>query len=135
MPYCHTCKILRPPRSFHCGSCNTCIEVHDHHCPWVGTCVGKRNVKFFALFLLTTAIHSLHTFILGLTNLVVNDYTLDNKDRRDRFHVGKVIIMCYGGMFFLSLFGFFCYQTKLIISNVTSNESLRGRWNARRGVA
>ena len=61
---CRTCYIVKPPRSFHCGSCKACIEVHDHHCPWVGTCVGKRNHKYFLLFGVTTSIHSLFTLIL-----------------------------------------------------------------------
>ena len=37
---CETCNILKTPRVFHCNICNCCISVHDHHCPWVGSCIG-----------------------------------------------------------------------------------------------
>ncbi|CAE7689634.1 Zdhhc20 [Symbiodinium pilosum] len=47
--WCRVCRMERPERAHHCSSCGCCILRMDHHCPWVGSCVGWRNHKYFLL--------------------------------------------------------------------------------------
>lgn len=43
--------IMRPKRAIHCRSCNVCVEMFDHHCPFISNCVGKRNYLYFWWFI------------------------------------------------------------------------------------
>ncbi|CDF35606.1 unnamed protein product [Chondrus crispus] len=63
--YCLPCSAPKPARVHHCRTCNACILRFDHHCVWLATCIGQRNLKFFLLFLLYTTLAATHaTYVL-----------------------------------------------------------------------
>lgn len=47
--WCKRCLAGRPERAHHCAVCDVCVLRMDHHCPWIGNCIGWRNHKFFIL--------------------------------------------------------------------------------------
>ena len=50
LKFCETCLIFRPIRSAHCNNCNNCVAEFDHHCVWLGTCIGRNNYPVFLYF-------------------------------------------------------------------------------------
>lgn len=62
--YCHKCRNIKPPRAHHCSVCDECVLRMDHHCPWVGNCVGINNHKFFFNFLLYSFFGCFHAAII-----------------------------------------------------------------------
>jgi len=67
--YCGRDEIVKPFRAHHCRICGTCVLKYDHHCPWIGQCVGARNHKFFVNFLQAASVFTLYTFatLLGFS--------------------------------------------------------------------
>ena len=54
---CTKCKICNltyklTDRIEHCDKCEICYYGYDHHCIWIGHCIGKYNGIFFVFFIL-----------------------------------------------------------------------------------
>jgi hypothetical protein len=59
--FCTSCLIRKPLRSKHCAVCDCCVAKFDHHCPWIGNCVGANNHKYFIGYLLSLSIGAMFT--------------------------------------------------------------------------
>lgn len=67
---CSTCDIERPPLSSHCAQCDNCVEIWDHHCNWIGNCVGQRNHRMFVSFVTCTTIFCVYLIVAAVVHLV-----------------------------------------------------------------
>ena len=70
--FCPLCLVKNKFRSKHCLICQICIDEFDHHCFWVGNCIGKDNYTLFFIFLIYILINTLF-------NIGVNIYYLINE--------------------------------------------------------
>ncbi|EAR83809.1 DHHC zinc finger protein (macronuclear) [Tetrahymena thermophila SB210] len=70
--YCTTCKLIRPPLASHCSECNQCVKNFDHHCFFMGNCIGQRNHKNFYLFLWCSYIWVLYMLAFSILCFVDN---------------------------------------------------------------
>lgn len=79
VPMCRHCKRPKPPRSHHCSTCGVCVLKMDHHCPWVNTCVGQHNQKFFIQFCVYTCLLCLNMLVQ-----IFSYFCEDPKDKGDK---------------------------------------------------
>ena len=49
--------------TYHCCYCNICVENYDHHCNFVGKCIGKNNITIFRLWLFSIPCYILVIFM------------------------------------------------------------------------
>ncbi|KAI5560104.1 hypothetical protein BDE02_16G024000 [Populus trichocarpa] len=126
LKFCDTCLLYRPPRASHCSICNNCIQKFDHHCPWVGQCIGLLNYPYFIGFISTSTTLCIYVFVFSWFNVLRQQGTSWSIMSHDVLSV-VLIAYCFVAVWFVG--GLTLFHLYLISTNQTTYENFRYRYD------
>ena len=134
--YCYSCSSFRPPRTSHCSLCDNCVQRFDHHCQWLGTCIGKRNYRYFYFLTSSLNISALFQIFFSLYYIIKYVKKFANKEDYNTLILwGFVSVSFYDLLFVIFFTGkLFLLHTYLVFSSKTFYENIKKKFRKVPGI-
>ena len=121
---CNICFIKRPKKCQHCFFCDNCVEEFDNHCQYTSNCIGKRNKKYYFLFLFFDLLFLIEIYIISFIQLC-QVFIKYQSDIKRIYNYISVTIVLIGMILILMLFNLIyhyvngsCLNNTLFCSNL-----------------
>ena len=112
--WCRTCCSYRPPRSNHCKVCDNCVLRFDHHCAFLGCCVGINNYRWFITLILAISLFSVLSLAVVADKVLIDGWVMEDWS--------ALLLSLGSSLAFTVLCGYHLFITG---KNLTTNEHVK----------